>query len=139
MHQWHGKPIFDVPLGVDTMRAAGTMLGTCCLTVMAEGTCMVKAAQNLAHFYRHESCGQCTPCREGTGWILRILDKIEDGTGTMQELDELSDIASSIIGNTICAFGEGAAMPMLGFVRKFRAEFEAHIREKRCPLGGSIL
>jgi len=138
LHQWHGKPIYDVPLGVDTMRAAGTMLGTCCMTVMAEGTCMVKAAANLSRFYRHESCGQCTPCREGTGWIDRIFEKIEAGHGSIAELDEVSDIASNIIGNTICAFGEGASLPMLGFVRKFRKEFVEHIEAKGCPFKGAI-
>lgn len=139
LHKYNGMKVFDVPMGVDTMRIAGTMLGTCCITVMAEGTCMVRAALNLARFYKHESCGQCTPCREGTGWIDRIFHKIEDGHGDMGELNEVSDIASNIIGNTICAFGDGAAMPMLGFVRKFRREFEQHITEKRCPYNGSIL
>ncbi|GAC1352478.1 MAG: NADH-quinone oxidoreductase subunit NuoF [Polyangiales bacterium] len=139
LHAFHGLPVFDVPMGVDTMRAAGTMLGTCCMTVIAEGTCMVKAAQNLARFYRHESCGQCTPCREGTGWIDRIFEKIENGHGNIGELNEVSDIASNIIGNTICAFGDGAAMPMLGFVKKFRGEFEAHVAAKGCPLNGSLL
>jgi len=139
LHKYHGMSVFDVPMGVDTMRIAGTMLGTCCLTVIAEGTCMVRVAQNLARFYKHESCGQCTPCREGTGWIDRIFEKIESGHGDLGELNEVSDIASSIIGNTICAFGDGAAGPMLGFVRKFRNEFEQHIKEKRCPSKGSIL
>jgi NADH-quinone oxidoreductase subunit F len=139
LHEWHGKLVFDVPMGVDTMRAAGTMLGTCCLTVMAEGTCMVKAASNLARFYQHESCGQCTPCREGTGWIDRIFEKIEAGHGSIAELDEVSDIASNIIGNTICAFGDGAAMPMLGFLKKFRNEFVEHIEAKGCPHKGNLL
>lgn len=139
MHLWHGKNIYDVPMGVDTMRAAGTMLGTCCLTVIAEGTCMVKAATNLARFYHHESCGQCTPCREGTGWMDHIFEKIETGHGSIEELNQLSDIASNIIGNTICAFGDGAAMPMLGFVRKFRHEFIQHIEQKKCPFGGALV
>jgi NADH-quinone oxidoreductase subunit F len=139
LHQWHGKSVYDVPMGVDTMRAAGSMLGTCCLTVIAEGTCMVRAALNLARFYRHESCGQCTPCREGTGWILRIFEKMERGEGTVEELDQVADIASGIVGNTICAFGEGAAGPALTFVKKFRKEFLAHIEAKRCPYKGSIL
>ncbi len=100
---------------------------------------MVKAAANLARFYRHESCGQCTPCREGTGWIDRIFEKIEAGHGDLRELNEVSDIASGIIGNTICAFGDGAAMPMLGFIRKFRKEFEEHIKAKGCPFEGNLL
>ena len=139
LHPWHGKKVFDVPMGVDTMRAAGTMLGTCCLTVIAEGTCMVRATANVARFYRHESCGQCTPCREGTGWIHRILEKIEAGQGSIEELDQLSDIASNIMGNTICAFGDGAASPILGFLRKFRSEFEEYIRTGKSPNNRSIL
>ncbi len=138
LHEWNGMSVFDVPMGVDTMRSAGTMLGTCCLTVIAEGTCMVRAASNLARFYRHESCGQCTPCREGMGWIDSIFQKIVDGKGSIEELDSVSDIASSIIGNTICAFGDGAAMPMLGFLRKFRHEFVEHIQGK-CSHDGNIL
>jgi NADH-quinone oxidoreductase subunit F len=131
LHPWHGKSVFDVPLGVDTMRGVGTMLGTCCITVMAEGTCPVAAMKNLMRFYHHESCGQCTPCREGSAWLDRTLDKLMAGEATMQDLDALSDIASNIMGNTICAFGEGTAMPALGFLRKFRKEFEAYVKGER--------
>ncbi len=95
------------------MRGVGTMLGTCCVTVMAEGTCPVLAMQNLMQFYNHESCGQCTPCREGSAWLDGTSDKILDGKATMAELDALHDVANSIMGNTICAFGEGTAMPAL--------------------------
>jgi NADH-quinone oxidoreductase subunit F len=131
MHPWHGKNVLDVPLGVDTMRGVGTMLGTCCATVMAEGTCPVLAMQNLMHFYHHESCGQCTPCREGSAWLDRVVTKILDGKASMDELNELHDIANSIMGNTICAFGEGTAMPALGFLKKFRKDFEAYVRGER--------
>jgi NADH-quinone oxidoreductase subunit F len=131
MHQWHGKNVLDVPLGVDPMRAAGTMLGTCCATVMAEGTCPVLAMQNLMSFYHHESCGQCTPCREGSAWLDRTVEKILDGKASMGELDSLSDIANNIMGNTICAFGEGTAMPALGFLQKYRKDFEAYVRGER--------
>jgi NADH-quinone oxidoreductase subunit F len=131
MHEWHGKLALDVPLGVDTMRAAGTMLGTCCATVMAVGTCPVLAMQNLMSFYHHESCGQCTPCREGSAWLDRVVDKILDGKASMEELDSLHDIANNIMGNTICAFGEGTAMPALGFLKKFRKDFEAYVRGDR--------
>ncbi len=131
LHAWHGKSVFDVPLGVDTMRGVGTMLGTCCITVLAEGTCPVLAMHNLMQFYRHESCGQCTPCREGGAWLLRTVDKLLDNNATMQELDQLHDIANNIMGNTICAFGEGTAMPALGFLKKFRPEFEAYVRGER--------
>jgi NADH-quinone oxidoreductase subunit F len=131
MHPWHGKSVFDVPLGVDTMRAAGTMLGTCCITVIAEGVDPVWCMQNLMYFYRHESCGQCTPCREGSAWLLRICDKIMEGKASMAELDELHDVANGIMGNTICAFGEGTAMPALAFIQKFRKEFEAYVKGER--------
>jgi NADH-quinone oxidoreductase subunit F len=131
MHEWHGKNVLDVPLGVDTMRAAGTMLGTCCATVMASGTCPVMAMQNLMSFYHHESCGQCTPCREGSAWLDRVVDKILDGRASMEELDSLHDIANNIMGNTICAFGEGTAMPALGFLKKFRKDFEAYVKGER--------
>jgi NADH-quinone oxidoreductase subunit F len=131
LHAWHGKSVFDLPLGVDTMRAVGTMLGTCCVTVIAEGTDPVWCMQNLMQFYRHESCGQCTPCREGTGWLERVCQKILDGKASMQELDGLNDIANGIMGNTICAFGEGTAMPALAFLQKFRPEFEAYVRGDR--------
>jgi NADH-quinone oxidoreductase subunit F len=131
MHKWHGLSVLDVPLGVDTMRAAGTMLGTCCITVMAEGTCPVLAMENLMQFYRHESCGQCTPCREGSAWLLRTVTKILDGDGTMDDLNRLHDIANSIMGNTICAFGEGTAMPAMGFLKKFRKDFERYVRGEK--------
>ncbi|AUX43762.1 NADH dehydrogenase [Sorangium cellulosum] len=130
LHPWHGQSVLDVPLGVDTFRALGTMLGTCCAIVLSDRACPVLAMHNLMRFYRHESCGQCTPCREGSAWILRILDRIVHGEGTIEELDRLHEIADNIMGNTICAFGEGTAMPALGFLRKFRKEFEAYIQTK---------
>jgi NADH-quinone oxidoreductase subunit F len=131
LHAWHGKSVFDLPLGVDTMRGIGTMLGTCCVTVIAEGTDPVWCMQNLMQFYRHESCGQCTPCREGSGWLERVCAKILDGKASLQELDGLNEIANGIMGNTICAFGEGTAMPALAFLQKFRPEFEAYVRGER--------
>ncbi len=128
LHAWHGRSVFDVPLGVDTMRGVGTMLGTCCVTVIAEGTDPVACMHNLMQFYRHESCGPCTPCREGSAWLERFCRKILAGEATIAELDTLHDIANGIMGNTICAFGEGTAMPALAFIQKFRKEFEAHVR-----------
>ncbi len=130
LHPWHGKSVLDVPLGVDTFRALGTMLGTCCATVLSDKACPVLAMHNLMRFYRHESCGQCTPCREGSAWIHRIMDRIVAGEATVEELDRLHDIADNIMGNTICAFGEGTAMPALGFLRKFRKEFEQYIKTR---------
>jgi len=131
LHAWHGKSVFDVPLGVDTMRGIGTMLGTCCVTVIAEGTDPVACMHNLMQFYRHESCGQCTPCREGSARLQRQCEKLLAGKASLQELDSLHDVANGIMGNTICAFGEGTAMPALAFLQKFRKEFEAHARGER--------
>ncbi|HEV8244319.1 MAG TPA: NADH-quinone oxidoreductase subunit NuoF [Polyangiaceae bacterium] len=124
---YNGKSILDLPLGVDTYRMAGSMLGTCCAIVLSDAADPVLALQNLMSFYRHESCGQCTPCREGCGWIERILNKVVAGTGTIEELDRIHEIASDITGNTICAFGDGAAQPALAFVRKYRKNFEDYI------------
>ena len=101
LHPWHGKSVLDVPLGVDTFRTLGTMLGTCCAIVLSDKACPVLAMHNLMRFYRHESCGQCTPCREGGAWILRILDRIVAGEATIDELDRLHEIADNIMGNTI--------------------------------------
>ena len=130
LHPYDGKSVLDVPLGVDTFRALGTMLGTCCAIVLSDLADPVLAFHNLMQFYRHESCGQCTPCREGSAWLFRILDRIVHGEAEMEELDRLSEIASNIMGNTICAFGEGTAMPALGFLLKFRRELEEYVRTK---------
>ena len=127
LEPWNGKSFLDLPLGVDTFRSAGSMLGTCCATVMSDVTDPVLALHNVMRFYRHESCGQCTPCREGCGWIERILEKIVHGKGSIAELDQISEIASDITGNTICAFGDGAAQPALTFVRKFRKQLEDYV------------
>lgn len=124
---YNGKSVLDLPMGVDTYRRTGNMLGTCCAIVLSDRADPVLAAQNLIHFYRHESCGQCTPCREGCGWLERIFDKVVAGTATLEELDQVHEIASNITGNTICAFGDGAATPMLAFIRKFRKNFEDYI------------
>lgn len=124
---YNGKSILDLPLGVDTFRTVGSMLGTCGAIVLSDAVDPVLAMQNLMQFYKHESCGQCTPCREGCGWIVRILDKIVAGEGTMEELNQIHDIANGIMGNTICAFGEGAAQPALAFVKRYRKHFEDYV------------
>jgi NADH-quinone oxidoreductase subunit F len=139
LHPWHGQSVLDVPLGVDTMRNLGTMLGTCCAIVFSDATCPVAVMQNLMAFYRHESCGQCTPCREGVGWIDRIVTKLLKGDASIEELDRIHEIGSGIMGNTICAFGEGSAMPALGLVRKFRRHFEEHAAGKPCSAGGRLV
>jgi NADH-quinone oxidoreductase subunit F len=95
--------------------------------VMSDAVDPVLALHNVMRFYRHESCGQCTPCREGCGWIERILNKIVAGTGSIEELDSIHEIANNITGNTICAFGDGAAQPALAFVRRYRKHFEDYI------------
>jgi NADH-quinone oxidoreductase subunit F len=124
----------DIPASFDGVQAAGSLLGSAGIIVMDETTCMVWAAENLLHFYRHESCGKCTPCREGGAWLHQILGKIERGDGQMRDLDYLLSIAGNITGKTLCAFGDAAATPVLSTVKTFRAEYEAHIREGRCTL-----
>ncbi len=124
----------DVPASFDGIAKAGSFLGSAGIIVMDETTCMVWAAENLLHFYKHESCGKCTPCREGGDWLHRILGKIERGDGQMRDLDLLLSISNNILGKTLCAFGDAAATPVLTTVQLFRAEYEAHIREGRCTV-----
>jgi NADH-quinone oxidoreductase subunit F len=116
----------------DSIAKAGSMLGSGAVIVMDEDTCMVKAAERLAYFYYEESCGQCTPCREGTGWLYRIISRIEHGHGRVEDLDLLLNLSDQIQGRTICALGDAAAMPVRAFVKNFREEFEYHIANKRC-------
>jgi NADH-quinone oxidoreductase subunit F len=127
---YNGKSILDLPLGVDPFRTVGSMLGTCCAIVLSDAADPVIALQNLMRFYKHESCGQCTPCREGCGWLERLFDKVVEGTATMAEVDQVHEIASNITGNTICAFGDGAAQPALAFIRKYRAAFEDYVENR---------
>ena len=116
----------------DSIAKAGSMLGSGAVIVMDEDTCMVKAAERLAYFYYEESCGQCTPCREGTGWLYRIISRIEHGQGRVEDLDLLLNLSDQIQGRTICALGDAAAMPVRAFVKNFREEFEYHIAHKHC-------
>jgi NADH-quinone oxidoreductase subunit F len=116
----------------DSVQKAGSYLGTGAIIVMDETTCMVKALERLAYFYFEESCGQCTPCREGTGWLYRIIHRIENGEGRPEDLDLLLDLCGNIAGRTICALGDAAAWPVQGFLKHYRAEFEYHIEHKRC-------
>jgi NADH-quinone oxidoreductase subunit F len=122
----------DVPASFDALQKAGTLLGSAGMIVMDDTTCMVWVAKNLLHFYRHESCGKCTPCREGGDWLFKILDKIERGEGTMKDIDLLLSLSDNIAGKTLCAFGDAAATPVLTTVKQFRAEYEAHVKEGRC-------
>lgn len=124
-----------VSMDYDSIAKARSMLGAGSVIVMDETTCMVKALARIAHFYYEESCGQCTPCREGTGWLSRVVHRIEHGQGKQEDLDLLLDVASKIEGRTICALGDAAAMPVSSFVKKFRDEFQYHIDHKKCLVG----
>ena len=124
----------DIPASFDDVAKAGSMLGSAGIIVMDDTTCMVWAAKNLLYFYKHESCGKCTPCREGGDWLYKILTRIENGEGEMRDIDLLVSIGNNIVGKTLCAFGDAAATPALTTVKHFRAEFEAHVREGRCTV-----
>ncbi len=116
----------------DSIAKAGSMLGSGAVIVMDETRCMVKCLLRLAYFYYEESCGQCTPCREGTGWLYRMIDRIEHGKGKPEDLDLLNNLADNIQGRTICALGDAAAMPVRAFIQHYRAEFQHHIDHKQC-------
>jgi NADH-quinone oxidoreductase subunit F len=121
----------DVRMDFDSLMAAGTMAGSAGVIVMDETTCMVEALQSAAKFFAHESCGQCSPCREGTGWVHRIMRRISEGKGRLRDLDVLLGIAGDMEGKTICVFADAAAWPVQSYITKFRAEFEEHIRSGR--------
>jgi NADH-quinone oxidoreductase subunit F len=116
----------------DSISKAGSMLGSGAVIVMDETRCAVKSLLRLSYFYYEESCGQCTPCREGTGWLWRLVHRIEHGEGTMADLDELNRIADNIQGRTICALGDAAAMPVRAFLKHYRDEFAWHVEHRRC-------
>ncbi len=124
--------ILKTNMDYDSLSKAGSMLGAGSVIVMDETTCMVKMLGRLSHFYYEESCGQCTPCREGTGWLSRVLHRIEHGAGKTEDLDLLNRVAANMMGRTICALGDAAAMPVQSFLKHFRSEFEYHIAHKRC-------
>jgi NADH-quinone oxidoreductase subunit F len=124
----------DIPASFDDVVKAGSMLGSAGIIVMDETTCMVWAARNLLYFYKHESCGKCTPCREGGDWLHKILTRIDSGEGEMRDIDLLVSVGNNIAGKTLCAFGDAAATPVLTTVKLFREEYEAHVREGRCTL-----
>lgn len=123
----------DVALDYESVGEAGSMLGTRALQIFDETTCAVRAIARWTKFYEHESCGKCTPCREGTFWLRRILDRIEGGTGTMDDLEVLLDTCDNILGRAFCALGDGATSPILSGLQFFRAEFEEHITGHGCP------
>jgi NADH-quinone oxidoreductase subunit F len=128
----------DVPMADEFLSEKGTHLGTGGVMVMDETTCMVRVACVISYFFHDESCGQCTQCREGTGWIDRICRRIEAGRGTLEDLEILTSLPGMMEGQTICAFADAAAWPIGGLLRHFRGDFEAHIREKKCTFPESF-
>ncbi|HEY7803942.1 MAG TPA: NADH-ubiquinone oxidoreductase-F iron-sulfur binding region domain-containing protein, partial [Orrella sp.] len=127
-----GEIMMDTTMDYDAIAKAGSMLGSGAVIVMDETRCMVKSLLRLSYFYYEESCGQCTPCREGTGWLYRMVHRIEHGQGRPEDLDKLDSVAGNIMGRTICALGDAAAMPVRGFLKHYRDEFAYHIENKRC-------
>ena len=127
-----GHIMMDTTMDYDAIAKAGSMLGSGAVIVMNDTRCMVKSLLRLSYFYYEESCGQCTPCREGTGWLYRMVDRIEHGKGRPEDLDLLDSVAGNIMGRTICALGDAAAMPVRGFLKHYRDEFAYHIENKRC-------
>lgn len=122
----------DLTMDYDAIAKAGSMLGSGAVIVMDDSVCMVRALERLSYFYHEESCGQCTPCREGTGWLYRIVHRIEHGEGRPEDLDLLASIGDNIAGRTICALGDAAVLPVRGMLKHFRSEFEYHIANGRC-------
>ena len=127
-----GNIMMDTTMDYDAISKAGSMLGSGAVIVMNDTRCMVKSLLRLSYFYFEESCGQCTPCREGTGWLYRMVNRIEHGQGRADDLDLLDSVAGNIMGRTICALGDAAAMPVRGFLKHYRDEFAYHIEHKRC-------
>jgi NADH-quinone oxidoreductase subunit F len=130
-----GEEAYSVNLDYESLAEAGTMLGSGGMIVIGEGTCMVWALSVMMKFYAHESCGQCTPCREGTGWLRDLVARLEAGGGTKEDMDKILSITEKMIGTTICVLSDAAAMPAASFVTKFREEFDLHVGAGRCPIG----
>jgi NADH-quinone oxidoreductase subunit F len=127
-----GDIMMATDMDYDSIAKAGSMLGSGAVIVMDDSRCMVKSLLRLSYFYMHESCGQCTPCREGTGWLWRMVHRIEHGQGRKEDLDLLDQVSQNIQGRTICALGDAAAMPVRAFIKHYRDEFAHHIEHKRC-------
>jgi NADH-quinone oxidoreductase subunit F len=130
-----GDQMMELNMDYDSIAKAGSMLGSGAVIVMDDTNCMVKVLERMSYFYHEESCGQCTPCREGTGWLYRVVSRIENGKGRPEDLALLDDMTVKIAGRTICALGDAAAMPVQGMLRHFREEFEYHIEHKKCMTG----
>ncbi len=126
------KEVCDtVLMDFDSLKNAGTGLGTAGVIVMDKSTDVIKAIARLSHFYKHESCGQCTPCREGTGWLMRIMDRMVEGKAEVKEIDQLYNLTKQIEGHTICALGDAAAWPVQGLIKNFRGEMEKRIEGRK--------
>jgi len=125
----------DVKMDFDSLAAIGSMLGSAGIIAMDEDTCLLDMLNVTTRFYHHESCGQCTPCREGTGWMEKVLTRMVKGGGRLEDVSNMPDIANGIMGNTICPLGDAAAMPVLGYIKKFREEFESHAKLGKCHQG----
>ncbi|MGH9812166.1 MAG: NADH-quinone oxidoreductase subunit NuoF, partial [Candidatus Acidiferrales bacterium] len=123
----------DTPMDFDSVAKAGSMLGSGGVMVMDEDTCMVEVAQRIMHFYAHESCGWCIPCREGTAWLRKMLDRFHSGGGREADIVQIGELAQNMLGKTFCPLGDAAAMPTISIVNKFRHEFEEHLRAGECP------
>jgi NADH-quinone oxidoreductase subunit F len=128
--------MMSLDMDFDSIQKAGSGLGSGAVIVMDETVCMVRMLERISKFYMHESCGQCTPCREGTGWVYRLVHKIEHGKGTLEDIETLRRAAKNIEGRTICAFGEAAAWPVGGMLKHFYDEFVYHVEHKKCRVDG---
>jgi len=131
-----GDVMLETDMDYDSIAKAGSMLGSGAVIVMDETRCMVNSLLRLSYFYHEESCGQCTPCREGTGWLYRMVKRIEKGKGEAADIDALISVSNNIAGRTICALGDAAALPVKSFIHHFRNEVEYHIEHKKCQVGG---
>jgi NADH-quinone oxidoreductase subunit F len=130
--------MMELTMDYDSIAKAGSMLGSGAVIVMDDSRCMVESLLRLSYFYQHESCGQCTPCREGTGWLWRMVDRIEHGHGKMEDIDLLNSVADNIQGRTICALGDAAAMPVRAMIKHFRSEFVHHVEHKTCQVPAAV-
>jgi NADH-quinone oxidoreductase subunit F len=128
----------DVKMDFDSLAAAGSALGSGAVIVMDETTCMVEVALGLTRFYRHESCGQCTPCREGLGWMVKLLEDIESGRGSGADVRLLLELASGISGRTLCPLGDAGVIPAQSTINRFREEYESHVRTGSCPVKSAV-
>ena len=123
----------DIPLDYEGVAAAGSMLGTKALQIFDETTCIVRAVLRWTEFYKHESCGKCTPCREGTWWLVQALADLEAGRGSEADLDKLLDLCDNIAGRSFCALADGAAAPIISSLKYFRGEYLQHLQNGGCP------